>query len=233
MLDFSIRSSKAELLDGDQIPEADLRRNLLEIDFINRWLGGFAVSWQGFSMLAGKQKSLTICEVGCGDGANLMHLKKKAAAQGITIAIVGIDIKQGCIQMAQDTHGLEQATWICSDYQTAVLPQKPDIIFSSLFCHHFSNDHLVEQLKWMAKNSRIGFFINDLHRHPFAYYSIKWLSAIFSRSYLLKHDAPLSVARGFTRGDWEAIFTASGLSGVQLRWVWAFRHLITYRHHEG
>jgi len=81
-------------------------------------------------------------------------------------------------------------------------------------------------LKWMQANSRQGFFINDLHRHPLAYYSIKFLTSIFSRSKLVKNDAPLSVARGFKRKDWVWLMNESGLKAGLIQWKWAFRYLI-------
>jgi hypothetical protein len=106
-------------------------------------------------------------------------------------------------------------------------PGQPDIVFSSLFCHHFTDEELVLQLEWMEKNSAIGFFINDLHRHPLAYFSILVLTRLFSRSYLVKNDAPLSVRRGFSRRDWDRLFAAARITHYQCRWRWAFRWLIT------
>jgi len=113
------------------------------------------------------------------------------------------------------------------------LEQKPDIVFSSLFCHHFDDQQVAELMKWMKANSRVGFFINDLHRHPFAYYSIKWLTKFFSKSYLVKNDAPLSVLRGFKRKELEMYVAqslpagpAGSISNLQLKWKWAFRWLL-------
>jgi hypothetical protein len=80
---------------------------------------------------------------------------------------------------------------------------------------------------WMRENSRLGFFINDLHRHWLAYYSIKFLTKLFSKSYLVKNDAPLSVQRGFRRKEWNAIFEHAGISNFNCKWRWAFRWLIT------
>lgn len=108
--------------------------------------------------------------------------------------------------------------------------QKPDIIFSSLFCHHFTDEELIEIIKWMHENSLSGFMINDLHRHPLAYYSIKLLTSIFSRSYLVKNDAPLSVLRGFRKKEWRNLFASVGINDESISWHWAFRHLITYKH---
>ena len=87
--------------------------------------------------------------------------------------------------------------FICADFRDARLLQKPDIIFSSLFCHHFSDDEVKDIIEWKYEYSKLGFFINDLHRHPLAYHSIRLLSQVFSKSYLVKNDAPLSVEKGF------------------------------------
>ena len=78
----------------------------------------------------------------------------------------------------------------------------------------------------MHQNAEKGFFIADLHRHPLAYYSIKWLTGLFSKSYLVKNDAPLSVLRGFSRKEWESLLTKAGIKNYSIRWKWAFRWLI-------
>jgi hypothetical protein len=106
------------------------------------------------------------------------------------------------------------------------------VIFSSLFCHHFSNQQLLEQFKWMQANSSVGFFINDLQRHTLAYYSIKWLTAVFSSSYLVKHDAPLSVARGFTYSELKHLLDKAGVTKASIQWKWAFRYLVVSRHEQ-
>jgi hypothetical protein len=107
---------------------------------------------------------------------------------------------------------------------------KPDIIFSSLFCHHFTEAALVEQLQWMQQNAATGFFINDLHRHRLAYHSIRLLTRLFSRSYLVKNDAPLSVARGFKKQEWRRLLAQAGLTTARVQWQWAFRYLVTFKH---
>jgi hypothetical protein len=83
-------------------------------------------------------------------------------------------------------------------------------------------------LQWMKNNATAGFFINDLHRNSMAYYSIKLLTKFFSKSYLVKNDAPLSVARGFTKKEWRRILHDAGIPNAVVQWKWAFRHLITY-----
>jgi hypothetical protein len=82
----------------------------------------------------------------------------------------------------------------------------------------------------MKNNSTLGFFVNDLHRHPLAYYSINLLTSIFSKSYLVKNDAPLSVARGFKKNELEDVLQQSSITHYQLKWKWAFRWLLLVTH---
>ncbi|MDB5207013.1 MAG: methyltransferase protein [Flavisolibacter sp.] len=231
MRSFKKRSYKKELLDGDNIPFADIKRNMQELDFINRKLGGHDITLDGIVTLIQEQpvfnKQLTIIEIGCGGGDNLRAIKQWAAHIKLPVQLLGIDINEECIAYAKSQERNSGIQFIHSDYKLMELDNKPDIIFSSLFCHHFTDEELSLQLRWMQQNSVLGFFINDLHRHPVAWYSIKFLTAIFSKSYLVRNDAPLSVQRGFERTDWQRLFAAAGIENYSCRWRWAFRWLVT------
>ncbi|MEP6844458.1 MAG: methyltransferase domain-containing protein, partial [Panacibacter sp.] len=229
-MNLTNRIYKKELLDSDNIPFADVKKNMQELGFINTWLGGHKINTKGLKELITDKKEITVCEIGCGGGDNLAAITK-ALHKNVSIKSIGIDIKPECIDYASQNRVNDYAAeWITSDYDKVSFTTKPDIIFSSLFCHHFTETELLAQLHWMRENSRIGFFINDLHRHPLAYYSIKLLTSIFSRSYLVKNDAPLSVARGFKKNEWKTIFANAGLTGYKIQWKWAFRYLILWKH---
>jgi hypothetical protein len=88
---------------------------------------------------------------------------------------------------------------------------------------------LVLLLKAMKEKARLGIVINDLHRHRLAYYSIKWLTTLFSRSSMVKNDAPLSVLRSFSKADWERILDGAGIERYRIRWFWAFRWQVIVR----
>jgi len=233
MINLSARSYKKELLDNDNIPFADIRQNMKELNTVNKYLGGHNITISGIKKLIQGQttgKPIVICEIGCGGGDNLHAIEKYCSKKNITGSFIGIVIKTECISFAKKQYPQLDTEWITSDYQPVTfLETKPDIIFSSLFCHHFTEEELKPMLLWMKANASKGFFINDLHRHPAAYYSIKWITKLFSRSYLVKNDAPLSVARGFTKKEWMNIFNAAGITGFSVNWKWAFRHLIIYK----
>jgi 2-polyprenyl-3-methyl-5-hydroxy-6-metoxy-1,4-benzoquinol methylase len=222
-MSFRNRSYEKELLDRPGIPFEEIRLNMQELNAINRLLGGHSITLKAIRKLAGRANKLTVCEIGCGGGDNLAVINKWGIRQGIHIKCIGIDINTECIRFARQQ--FPSAEFIISDYKYAHLQEMPDIIFSSLFCHHFTNEELPEQLNWMRSNCRIGFFINDLHRHWLAYYSIRVLTAIFSNSRLVKNDAPLSVKRGFSRKEWLDLFERSGITEAEIKWNWAFRWL--------
>jgi len=230
---FWQRSYKKELLDNNNIPFSDIRKNMQELDFINRHLGGHQITLKGFKQLAGKKKEVVVCEIGCGGGDNLVAIYNWCSSRNIKVLCIGIDIKKECIEFAETRTELSAITkWITSDYRTVHFTTLPDIIFSSLFCHHFTDDELVLQFKWMKEKSLLGFFINDLHRNSLAYYSIKILTKVFSSSYLVKNDAPVSVARGFLKKELEQLCMASKTASAKVLWKWAFRYLVIYKHEQ-
>ena len=230
MIDFSRRSYKKELLDRDDIPFKDISSNMKELDFINTTLGGHAINIGGFKIIAGEKKEISVCEIGCGGGDNLRSLMKWCMQSGRNLSCIGIDINTNCIAFARKNEVMGNVEFISSDYKEAVLTTRPDIIFCSLFTHHFPEKELTEMMQWMSKNSVLGFFINDLHRHPLAYYFIKFATKIFSSSYLVKNDAPLSVLRGFTKKEWKVILQSAGITNYTIKWKWAFRHLVIVKH---
>src|SRR5450432_65278 len=225
-MDFSHRSDKLELLDQADIPAEDIQQNMYELAIINQKLGGHQITWEGFTRLAKKQHTIHVCEIGCGGGDNLESIEKKACKRFADISFTGIDINKDCIQVARNKSWKKPIRFITGDYKKVLIPAKPDIIFCSLFCHHFREDELTRMFLWMRENSRSGFFINDLHRHPLAYFSIRWLTSRFSRSYLVKHDAPLSVLRGFKKKELEDQLHKAGITNFTIHWKWAFRWLV-------
>ena len=234
-MNFSRRSYQKELLDRDDIPFADIKQNMKELDFINKYLGGHNITLNGIKCILKKnqgRKNISILEIGCGGGDNLRVIKKYLDKKNISVQLSGVDINEYCIEFARSRKENNGISFFTSDYKLMRIEKKPDIIFCSLFCHHFTDEEVIEILKWMRENSNIGFFINDLHRHPFAYYSIKWLTKIFSKSYLVKNDAALSVMRGFKKQELETYNQRSSISTIQLNWKWAFRWLMIYLHEQ-
>lgn len=227
MINFRYRSYQKELMDGDGIPFDVMAQTLKELNIINTRLGGHAITVNGLRQFINPGGAITVCEIGCGGGDNLFAIYRYCLKKNILATFVGIDLNAECIAFAKQQYPQLPCQWICSDYAEVNFGnRRPDIIFSSLFCHHFTNDQLVPILQWLQQNSCKGFFINDLQRHWLAYYLIKYITRFFSKSYLVKNDACLSVARSFTKKDWQQLLKKAGIEDYKINWNWAFRWLI-------
>jgi 2-polyprenyl-3-methyl-5-hydroxy-6-metoxy-1,4-benzoquinol methylase len=234
MSKFAQRSSQTELIDEPDIPFADWEVCLNELNIVNTYLGGHKITLEGVKRILANSanvnapENLTICEIGCGGGDNLKAIHKSFYRK-IPLKFIGIDINKACTDFAAKNCASLNAEFICSDYQKVSFSDKPDIIFNSLFCHHFTNAQLVDMLHWMKQNAGMGFFINDLQRHPFAYHSIKMLTKLFSGSYLVKNDGPISVLRGFHKNEWQHLMAGASIEHYSIRWRWAFRYLVVVK----
>ena len=142
------------------------------------------------------------------------------------INLYGVDIKSVCVQYAKNENSGNTIKFICDDYKNVYnhVPQI-DIIHACLFCHHLLEEEIVELIKF-ANQNKSTLVINDLERNPIAYYAIKLLTKLFSKSYLVKNDAPLSVLRGFTKREWQAIVQLAGVTHYSIKYKWAFRHQV-------
>lgn len=221
------RSYQKELLDADDIPAPDLFQNLKELDRINTLLGGYNITFSALKKIIKPNQSYTLIDIGCGGGDTLKHIKKWQNRTKLNLNLIGIDLKPVCIDYAMQQNPAENIRYICDDYRNMYVHvyDKIDIIHACLFCHHLSELQLIELIKF-ALNRKAILVINDLERHIFAYYAIKTLTTLFSKSYLVKNDAPLSVARGFKKKEWLNIINEAGATHFSVKNKWAFRHEI-------
>lgn len=227
MPDFTHRSTQSELMDDFSVPSQDLYQNLREIERINIQLGGHKVTLNGIKQYLKKypfQNPITLADIGCGGGDTLRHIYHWANKKNLNIQLKGIDYHPVMIEYAQKHSKdipIEYVTQNVFDIEL-----KYDITTCNLFCHHFENESLVKLLHKLRQCTRHLILINDLHRHKLAYYSIKYITKWLKGSYLVQHDAPLSVLRGFKKVEWQNILQQAGFNQVQIQWKWAFRHQV-------
>ena len=139
--------------------------------------------------------------------------------------LVGIDINPFMLDYAAaKAQEFPEFSFRQHDIFSPAFQQQPfDVITCSLFCHHFADADLARLLAQCHAQATTAVIINDLHRHPLAYYSIKWLTRLLRGSHLVQNDAPLSVAKSFSRQDWQLLLRQANIEHYTLRWRWAFR----------
>ncbi|MCW3083207.1 MAG: hypothetical protein JWP12_573 [Bacteroidetes bacterium] len=230
---FSHRSYEAELLDAPDIPKELLFQNLRELDLVNKTLGGHAITLAGIKkLLTDKTKTYTIIDIGCGGGDAMKHMARWARKNAYKIKLIGVDMNADCIAFMKNACSeFPEIDGVVMDYRDYLKQNTSvDIVHCSLFCHHLKDNELLELFGYMSQYARVGFIINDLQRHWFAYYSIKFLTRLLNGSTLVKNDAPLSVLRGFKKTELLQLMKTANVKNASVTWRWAFRYLIVAQH---
>lgn len=226
------RSFESELLDKQDAPFAEYHHCLQTLETINRLTFAYYPTKQWLkSLLSGPEKPRHILDVGSGGGDMLRQIEGFARQIQPSLTLTGIDLnplaKRSALISANENSVIKYINADIFDYKPA---EEVDIAICSLFTHHLDDKHLRKLLRWLDKHSKQGWFINDLHRHWIPYYFIKGATAVFSRNRLIKHDAPLSVARAFTKQDWQTLLQQENISGsLQIKWFFPFRWCISCR----
>jgi SAM-dependent methyltransferase len=230
---FTYRSDQIEIMDDLQCSGEVVNQTLRELEFINKWLGGNAVTLDGIQRLVKGQThtSLRIADLGCGSGDMLKLLADWGRENKVLLHLTGIDANPNIIEFAKaNCKDYPEITFETLDVFSEKFRQRNfDIVMGTLFYHHFSNNLLIEFFSTLKSNVRVGFLINDIHRHWLAFHFIRILTRLFSKSTMVRYDAPLSVLRAFRKNELVDVLTKANLPSFELRWKWAFRWQALYR----
>ena len=204
-----------------------LVQTLKELKTINKLLGGNKVTTSALKKIVSNhpKKNYIIADIGCGGGDMIRIMANWAKKEGIHCQFLGVDANPNIIQTAKENlKDLHNVVFVCQNvFDEAFLKDKVDIITCTLFTHHFTDRELVSLFQNFMLKSSLGMVINDLHRHPLAYYSIRLLTQLFSKSPMVKNDGPLSVLRSFQRKELSYLIKTTGFHSFEIEWKWAFR----------
>ena len=226
-VDTTYRSKETEIMDNLDMSGDLLIKTLDQIAKINKWLGGNRVTVNGVRELlkdSDTNKAITIVDLGCGNGDMLRELANFGRQRGYSFKLIGLDANQTTIEYAKKLSvEFSEITYVkqdvlSSDFQIRTF----DIALCTLFLHHFEDKVVVDFLKKTRNQSSIGLVINDLHRHPIAYF-LFWVVATIIGNPMVKTDGLISILRGFKRNEIEAYAKQLNLKS-SLIWRWAFRY---------
>ena len=225
---FNQRSVEVEIMDDLLCDGPVVEQTLKELDTINLLLGGNDVSLSAFRKCfekVSKEKPIRIADLGCGSGDLLRILSRKARKKSLSVSLTGIDANPFIIKYATEkSKEYSNINFKCLNvFSKDFRSEKFDLVNCTLFCHHFENNLLSMLLENLGKQTSTAIIINDIHRHWFAYHSIKWLTGLFSSSSMVKNDAKLSVLKAFRRKELEDIIKKAGYTNYSIQWKWAFR----------
>lgn len=223
MLKF--RSQELEILDlgADYYTVEEYNDCMIKLDNIGKWLGGDHATISALRRM--KNTPLSILDVGCGGGLFTIKL----AAEFPNARILGIDINPLAIEFAKNRlasmrHPPSNVSFELRSEGKLTEPKKSyDVVLATLVCHHMTDDVLIEFISKACCVAKQKVIINDLHRHPLAFYLFKMISPIFFRNRLVLNDGPISIRRAFTKKELDDYLHAFHYT---ISWHWAFRWLV-------
>lgn len=225
---FEERAYEEELMDDLDSGGEIIDQTLRELETVNRLLGGNHVTINGLDKLLVNHTAtnpIVIADLGCGGGDIMILVAKWARKKGYSVELKGYDANPNIIAYAKrNCAEYPEISFYTKDiFSESFKANRYDIVICTLFTHHFKDDQLISIFNQFKTQAKMGVVINDLHRHWFAYHSIKLLTQVFSKSPMVQYDAPLSVRRAFRKNELEKIMKSAEINTFSLKWMWAFR----------
>lgn len=221
-MSLAARAQTEEQMDAADLPADIYAAVLADLARVNRVTLAARPTLSFLARAAKGRRRLRILDVGFGDGDALRRIAAWAKARGLPVELVGVDLNPRSETVAR-THtpaGLP-IEFVTGDY--ADLAGKGwDVIVSSLVAHHMSHEQLVAFLRFMEAEAQVGWLVNDLHRHAFAYHGYPLLARLFGWHPIVRADGQLSIARSYRPAEWPPLLAEAGVSAT-VRRVFPFR----------
>ncbi|WP_151736956.1 methyltransferase domain-containing protein [Paenibacillus tengchongensis] len=226
---LAVRAKEEELMDDFSMGGEDLREALKHLRRLNRIFAAPGPTKDGVEKLwqtSGRPGTLSILDVGAGSGDVNHKLLQWADEQGIGLSITLVDMTEEACEEARLQFLHEPRVKVLRGDLRELADASADIVTGSQFVHHFDGQQLVEMVSHMRRASRYGVVINDIHRHPVSYAAVWIVTHLISRNRYIRHDGPLSVAKGFTDRDWQELKHRLQSDSMTYTWKPLFRYSV-------
>jgi hypothetical protein len=216
---FEHRATAEELIDKpDCEPElaADSYRFM---ETVNSYFGGAQTVRRFVAAETAKRRRsspLRILDIGSGSCDIPLAVSRWARAHDIPLHFI-------CLEKADHAYDIARAQLArAGDPAVALLKQDAfthqpdgpyDCAVASMCFHHFSNEQILALVKRLRGFVRGSLLVNDLRRSSLASFSARLLLALTGTPEGVRHDALLSIRRGFTVEELRALLGhVSGLT---------------------
>ena len=221
-----------ELMDDPGLDRGEHERALLGLRRINRFSRSTAALWKPIAKACRERrgKTLRVLDIACGGGDLALGIARKAKTHGLPIEIHGADLSEQAVKIAFD-NARKQSTdvdFFVLDAVNDEIPRDYDILTSTLFLHHLDERDALKLIQGMAASTRQTILINDLIRSRGGY-ALAWAGCrLLSRSKVVHHDGPVSVAGAFRLDEIRRMMETAGLAGATIRRHWPERFLLEW-----
>lgn len=209
-------------MDDFSILDERIDAALKELKVINKYLGGISTTRTALKYFSNAEnQGLKILDIGSGSSDNLIAARRKYSK----LQIISID--KNIRALSSSKNSLSKIN--SNAFHLPFKNKSCDIIHTALFIHHFTEEQIQLLLKEFLRICKKGIIINDLQRSFLALWGIKILTFLFSKSEMVKNDAPLSVKRGFTKPELLKLFSSDSSSKIIIKKKWAFRWMVVIK----
>ena len=217
------RLQAEELMDDPALDAGTYHAVLGDLAKVNRVTLAYRPTLDFLARTVGHRSRFTLLDVGFGDGDMLREIARWAGARGIEARLTGVDLNAHSKTVAEAAAAPDAAIrYLAGDY-TDLAGQGWDCVVSSLVAHHMTHRELVAFLQFMDREAGAGWFVNDLHRHGFAYLGYPILAAIMGWHPMVRQDGQTSIARSYRPAEWPGILAEAGVEGATVRRRFPFR----------
>jgi len=217
------RAQEEELMDADDLSPQVYATVLAGLGRVNMATLAMRPTLRFLKAACVDARPFRLLDVGYGDGGMLRAIWRWAKRRGIACELVGIDLNPRSEAVARTRHPADAPIrYRTGDYQD-LANEHWDFIVSSLVTHHMTDGQRLSFLRFMQDHAMRGWFVNDVHRHGFAYHGFPLLARLLFVHPIVRHDGQLSIARGFRQDEWAAMLRDAGIADARVERLFPFR----------
>jgi len=215
-----------ERLDGP-LPPADRRATLDDLDRLNAWFGGYALTLSRVRRALAhrpRERRARVVDVGGGRGDLAVAIVRWARRRRRPVRVVVVDSDAATLALARArTAAYPEIVLVRADATALPLREHAaDVAVTALTLHHLDRDAAVRCLAEMAAAAPVA-VVNDLLRTPLTL-ALVWLTTRVLRLHpVSRHDGPLSVRRAYSADEIETLAEKAGRRARVRRYPWLGR----------
>ncbi|AXJ95192.1 MULTISPECIES: methyltransferase domain-containing protein [unclassified Sphingomonas] len=226
---LSRRAEAEELMDADDLPVDTYAAVVADLARVNTVTLARRPTLAFLARAARGRDRLRVLDVGFGDGDMLRAIAVWARRRRLAVDLVGVDLNPRSEAAARrHTPADAPIRYVTGDYAD-LAGQRWDVVVSSLVAHHMTREQLIAFLRFMEAESRIGWFVNDLHRHGVAHAGFPLLARLARWHPIVRHDGRLSIARSYRPAEWPPLLAAAGVADARVFRAFPFRLCVERR----
>jgi hypothetical protein len=215
-----------ELLDEHDAGDAEMTRSLCDLRRFNRLAGGTRAYLAMLSRLVPQRDArIALLDLGTGT-SDLLEAVRRRWRNAITI---GIDRNVRHLAYGAELDGPGVLRVAADAFHLPVRDDAVDVVASSHFFHHFSEEENMAIVRESLRVARIGVAFTDTRRHYAPLLFVRLLGLLGLVGPITRNDAPASVLQGYTMPEMREF--ARGISGgrVDVFKLMPYRFALTVR----